>query len=305
MSPTLLVLAAGMGSRYGGLKQIDPVGPTGETVLDYAVFDAVRAGFKRVVFVIREDFADTFKAQVAEKYADKIAVDYVYQSLAALPEGSAVPAGREKPWGTGHAVWCAREAVGRNFAVINADDFYGADSFAQLGGFLAAPVAAGFDPMSGHRPPRVTVAEFAMVGFRLDRTLSEHGAVSRGVCTVNYGKLSGIVEQTGILAAEVGAGRKFSGEETVSMNCWGFTPAVFAGLDAQFREFMATKSADPKAEFYLPAAVAGMVGRGEATVRVLPTASTWFGVTYREDKPRVQAAILELVAIGAYPTKLF
>lgn len=305
MSPTLLVLAAGMGSRYGGLKQIDPVGPTGETVLDYAVFDAVRAGFKRVVFVIREEFAEIFKTQVAAKYADKIAVDYVYQSLAALPEGFAVPAGREKPWGTGHAVWCAREAVHGNFAVINADDFYGADSFAQLSGFLAAPTATGFDPMSGHRPPKVTAAEFAMVGFRLDRTLSEHGAVSRGVCAVNYGKLAGIVEQTGILAAEVGGGKKFSGEETVSMNCWGFTPAVLAGLDAQFREFLAAKAGELKAEFYLPAAVAGMVGRGEATVRVLPTASTWFGVTYREDKPRVQTAILDLVATGAYPAKLF
>ncbi len=305
MSPTLLVLAAGMGSRYGGLKQIDPVGPSGETVLDYAVFDAVRAGFKRVVFVIREEFAEIFKTQVAAKYADRIAVDYVYQALTALPEGVAVPAGREKPWGTGHAVWCAREAVRGNFAVINADDFYGADSFAQLGGFLAAPVTTGYDPMSGHRQPKAGIAEFAMVGFRLDRTLSEHGAVSRGVCTVNYGQLRGIVEQTGILATEVGAGKKFSGEETVSMNCWGFTPAVFAGLDAQFREFLAARSGDPKAEFYLPAAVAGMVGRGEAAVRVLPTVSTWFGVTYREDKPRVQVAILELVGIGAYPTKLF
>lgn len=305
MSPTLLVLAAGMGSRYGGLKQIDPVGPSGETVLDYAVFDAVRANFKRVVFVIREEFAEIFKTQVAAKYADKIAVDYVYQSLTALPGGFAVPAGREKPWGTGHAVWCAREAVRGNFAVINADDFYGADSFAQLSGFLAAPVAMSYDPMSGHRPPKVTVAEFAMVGFRLDRTLSEHGAVSRGVCAMNYGQLRGIVEQTGILAAEVGVGRKFSGEETVSMNCWGFTPAVLAGLDGQFREFLSARGGDPKAEFYLPAAVAGMVGRAEATVRVLPTASTWFGVTYREDKPRVQAAILELVGSGAYPTKLF
>jgi choline kinase len=305
MSPTLLVLAAGMGSRYGGLKQIDPVGPTGETVLDYAVFDAVRAGFKRVVFVIREEFAEIFKTQVAAKYADKIAVGYVYQSLTALPAGFAVPAGREKPWGTGHAVWCAREVLGEKFAVINADDFYGADSFAQLSGFLAAPIAAGYDPMSGHRPPKAAIAAFAMVGFRLDRTLSEHGVVSRGVCTVNYGQLRGIVEQTGILAAEVGAGKKFSGEETVSMNCWGFTSAVLAGLAAQFEEFLTTRGSDPKAEFYLPAAVAGMVGRGEATVRVLPTASTWFGVTYREDKPRVQAAILELVGSGAYPTKLF
>ncbi len=305
MSPTLLVLAAGMGSRYGGLKQIDPVGPSGETVLDYAVFDAVRAGFKRVVFVIREEFAEVFKTQVTAKYAGHIAVDYVFQSLAALPEGFAAPTGREKPWGTGHAVWCARDVMGGNFAVINADDFYGADSFAQLRGFLAAPVAPGYDPMSGHRPPKAVPAEFAMVGFRLDRTLSEHGAVSRGVCAVSYGRLASIVEQTGILAGEVGAGRKFTGEETVSMNCWGFTPAVLPGLDAQFRDFLAAKGGDSKAEFYLPAAVAGMVARTTATVRVLPTASAWFGVTYREDKPRVQAAISELVASGMYPARLF
>jgi len=305
MSPTLLVLAAGMGSRYGGLKQIDPVGPSGETVLDYAVFDAVRAGFKRVVFVIREEFAEVFKTQVTAKYAGHIAVDYVFQSLGAVPEGFAAPTGREKPWGTGHAVWCARDVIGGDFAVINADDFYGADSFAQLGGFLAAPVAAGYDPMSGHRPPKATPAEFAMVGFRLDRTLSEHGAVSRGVCAVSYGRLAGIDEQTGILATDVGAGRKFTGEETVSMNCWGFTPAFLPGLDAQFREFLAAKAGEPRAEFYLPAAVAGMAARTMATVRVLPTASAWFGVTYREDKPRVQAAIAELVASGTYPARLF
>jgi len=305
MSPTLLVLAAGMGSRYGGLKQIDPVGPSGETVLDYAVFDAVRAGFKRVVFVIREEFAEVFKAQVTAKYAGHIAVDYVFQSLGALPEGFVAPTGREKPWGTGHAVWCARDVIGGNFAVINADDFYGADSFAQLGGFLAAQAAPGYDPMSGHRPPKATPAEFAMVGFRLDRTLSEHGAVSRGVCAVSYGRLAGIVEQTGILAGEVGAGKKLTGEETVSMNCWGFSPAVLPGLDVQFREFLAANRGDPKAEFYLPAAVAGMVARATATVRVLPTASAWFGVTYREDKPRVQAAIAELVASGTYPAPLF
>jgi hypothetical protein len=309
MQSSLLVLAAGMGSRYGGLKQIDPVGPAGETVLDYAVFDAVRAGFKRVVFVIREEFAELFKTQVAAKYAGLIAVDYVFQSLAALPAGFSVPVGREKPWGTGHAVWCARAALGGNFAVINADDFYGSDSFAQLGKFLAAPaparVTTGYDPMSGHRPPPTILAEFAMVGFRLDRTLSEHGAVSRGVCALLQGQLRGIVEQTGILASEVGVGKKYSGEETVSMNCWGFTPAVLAGLDLQFREFLKEKGAELKSEFYLPAAVAGMVARAEATVRVLPTASTWFGVTYREDKPRVQAAIADLVARGLYPARLF
>mgnify|MGYP001552760443 CR=1 FL=1 len=319
-SPTLLVLAAGMGSRYGGLKQIDPVGPHGETVLDYAVFDALRAGFGRVVFVIRREFEEIFRAQIGAKYAGKIAVDYVFQALDALPPGMTPPVGREKPWGTGQAVWCARNAIRENFAAINADDFYGADSLAQLGGFLRSATSTAKAP-----------AEFAMVGFRLDRTLSEHGAVSRGVCTTGDGRLRGIVEQTGIWPSEVGAGGKFSGEETVSMNCWGFTPEVFAALDRQFGAFLQPVvgresppadaavrgggtpptgggggKVDPlKAEFYLPAAVAAMIATGEASVRVLPTASTWFGVTYREDKPRVQAAIAELVRCGDYPEKLF
>ena len=308
MSPTLLVLAAGLGSRYGGLKQLDPVGPSGETVLDYAVFDALRAGFGRVVFVIRRDFEPVFREQIGAKYAGRIAVDYVFQALDAVPAGGAVPAGREKPWGTGHAVWCAREAVREPFAVINADDFYGADSFAQLAKFLASPAVSprGFDPMSGHRTPRSLAAQFAMVGFTLANTLSEHGAVARGLCATGPGGLlASITEQTGILAAEVGPGRKFSGSETVSMNCWGFTPALFAGLERQLHEFLAARGGDPKAEFYLPAAVSEMIARHEATVRVLPTGSAWFGVTYRDDKPRVVAAIAEQVRAGKYPSKLF
>ncbi|MDB6092783.1 MAG: hypothetical protein JWM32_345 [Verrucomicrobia bacterium] len=308
MQPALLVLAAGMGSRYGGLKQIDPVGPSGETVLDYAVFDAQRAGFGRVVFVIRKDFEAVFREQVGAKYAGRIAVDYVFQSPAALPEGCVAPAGREKPWGTGHAVWCARDAVREPFAVINADDFYGADSFAQLGKFLTGPaaMARGFDPMSGHRTPRSLAAHFAMVGFTLSNTLSEHGAVSRGQCATNgEGDLESIVERVGIQPAEVGPGRTYSGKETVSMNCWGFTPALFAGLDRQLHEFFVARGADLKAEFYLPAAVSEMIARREATVKVLPTSSAWFGVTYREDKPRVIAAIAELVRAGKYPAKLF
>lgn len=290
MSLTLVVLAAGMGSRYGGLKQIDPVGPGGETVLDYAVFDALRAGFTRVVFVIRRDFEALFREKIGARYAGRAAVDYVFQSLDALPPGFTPPAGREKPWGTGHAVWCARAALGENFAVINADDFYGADSFVQLARFLAAARAG----------------DFAMVGFRLANTLSEHGVVSRGVTAAGPDQaLRSIVEHTGIAPEEVGTGRKFSGEEIVSMNCWGFTPALFAGLDAQFREFLTARGGEAKSEFYLPAAVSAMIGRGEARVRVLPTASTWFGVTYREDKPRVQAAIAGLVRAGLYPEKLW
>jgi NDP-sugar pyrophosphorylase family protein len=295
MAPTLLVLAAGMGSRYGGLKQIDPVGPSGETVLDYAVFDAQRAGFGRVVFVIRKDFEQLFREKIGARYAGRIAVDYVFQSLDALPAGFSVPPGREKPWGTGHAVWCARDVVRENFAVINADDFYGADSFNQLAAFLSA------NPKSKIENPK-----FAMVGFRLANTLSEHGAVSRGVSVADAaGELRSITEQTGILASEVGAGKKFRGDELVSMNCWGFTPALFPALDAQLREFLAARGGEAKAEFYLPAAVSDQIARGSATVRVLPTASAWFGVTYREDKPRVTAAIGDLVSRGVYPASLW
>lgn len=295
MALTLVVLAAGMGSRYGGLKQIDPVGPAGETVLDYAVFDAVRAGFDRVLFVIRRDFEALFREKIGARYAGRMAIDYVFQAVDALPLGVVPPAGREKPWGTGHALWCAREAVRENFAVINADDFYGDDSFRQLAGFLRTA-----------RGP-----EAAMVGFRLANTLSEHGAVSRGVVSTEpAGTLRSIVEQTGILPAEVGPARKFSGDEIVSMNCWGFTPAVWSGLDAQFRAFLAglgsAGGSDPlKAEFYLPAAISAGVARGETTVRILPTQSSWFGVTYREDKPRVEAALRDLIRAGHYPERLW
>jgi len=308
MHPTLLVLAAGMGSRYGGLKQIDPVGPSGETVLDYAVFDALRAGFGRVVFIIRRDFEAVFRTQIGAKYAGRIAVDYVFQALDALPEGLTPPPGREKPWGTGHAVWCARDAIREPFAVINADDFYGAHSFAQLGRFLTGPAAAtrGFDPMSGHRVPATLAAPFAMVGFKLANTLSEHGAVARGICAAGPdGKLVSIVEHTGILPEEIGPGKKYSGAEIASLNCWAFTPALFAGLDAQLRTFLAERGREPKAEFYLPAAVSAMIQQGTATVQVLPTDSSWFGVTYREDKPRVVASIATLIQAGQYPAKLF
>ena len=313
MSLTLVVLAAGMGSRYGGLKQIDPVGPSGETVLDYAVFDALRAGFTRVVFVIRRDFEALFREKIGVRYAGRAAVDYVFQSIDVLPPGATPPAAREKPWGTGHAVWCAREAITENFAVINADDFYGADSFAQLARFLSTR--------------KTSDATFAMVGFKLANTLSEHGSVARGVTTAApNGELSLIVERTGLAASDVGPGRTYSGQEIVSMNCWGFTPALFAGLDVQFREFLggvgvrtssaasdrtrnestAAPKSDPlKAEFYLHAAVSNIMARHEAKVRVLPTESTWFGVTYRDDKPRVEAAIRELVQAGKYPAKLW
>jgi NDP-sugar pyrophosphorylase family protein len=299
MAPTLLILAAGLGSRYGGLKQLDSVGPAGETILDYAVFDAVRAGFGRVVFVIRRDFEAAFRTQVAARYAGRVAVDFVFQAIDALPAGFAPPAGREKPWGTGHAVWCARDAIHEPFAVIGADDFFGRDAFQKLAKFLEntkrqTPNAKQTEP-----------APFCMVGYRLDRTLSEHGTVSRGVCEVGAdGLLRGIVERTAIDPAQLGPGG-LRGDATVSMNCFGFTPALFPALDAQLGEFLRAAGGDAKREFYLPAVVSAMIARGDATVRVLPTPGEWFGITHRGDRPRVVAALAALVQHGAYPAKLF
>ncbi len=293
MIPTLVVLAAGMGSRYGGLKQIDPMGPAGETVLDYTVHDAARAGFGRVLFVIRREFAPAFRAAVGARFEGKLAVDYAFQELDDLPDGATPPPGRTKPWGTGHALWCARNALPGPFAVVNADDFYGAGSLAALGDFLRA------SPPDG-------VPTHAMVGFPLGRTLSENGAVSRGVCAVDAdGWLAGIEERGGIAAAEVGPGLTYDPATPVSMNCWAFHASGFLPrLDRAWREFFAARGGEEKAEFYLPAAVDGLVRTGVARVRVLPTPDSWFGVTYREDKPRVQAALAGLVRRGVYPSPL-
>jgi NDP-sugar pyrophosphorylase family protein len=289
MAPTLLVLAAGMGSRYGGLKQIDPVGPSGETMLDYAVYDAIRAGFGKVVFLIRMEFEDAFRNSIAAKYSGRIAADFVFQSVADVPEGCVASLGRERPWGTGHAVWCARAAIKEPFAVINADDFYGAASYALLSAFLK--------PAHGQ--------DYAIGGFRLANTLSESGTVSRGVCAEKGGLLTSIVEETAIARADVGTGRRFSGKEIVSMNFWGFTPSVFGGLDEGLRAFLARKGSDPKAEFYLPVAISDLIAAGRAKVRVLPCEDSWFGITYREDRARVVAAIEALVRGGTYPANLF
>lgn len=287
MQPTLLVLAAGMGSRYGGLKQIDPVGPGGETMLDYSVHDALRAGFGRIVFVIRRDFEALFREQVAAKYAGRVAVDFVFQSLDALPEGVSVPTGREKPWGTGHATWCARTALAEPFAVINADDFYGADSFRQLATFL------------GRAQPN----QAAMVGFRLANTLSEAGAVSRGICVADAaGQLRSVTERVGIVPSDTGPGGTFKPDTLVSMNCWGFTPDIFPSLDAEFRAFLrdSVPSNPLKVEFYLPGAISSLIAQGKLRTQVLPTESQWFGVTYREDKLKVMASIAELIRAGKY-----
>lgn len=292
-APTLLVLAAGMGSRYGGLKQLDPVGPAGETLLDYSVHDAIRAGFARVVFLIRRDIEKEFRAMIGARYEGKISVGYAFQQLDDLPSGFTPPPGRTKPWGTAHAVWCARDTITAPFAAINADDFYGADSFRQLGRFLAS-----VDP--GAYP-----ANFAMAGYRLDKTLSDHGTVARGICEVGEdGLLRGVEEFTDIARRPDGriaaSGRSFDPDTPVSMNFWGFTPQIFPLLENVLREFLGQHGGTEKAECYIPAAVADMIAGGTATVCVLPTASDWFGVTYREDRPRVVESITKLVASGAY-----
>lgn len=300
MKPTLLVLAAGMGSRYGGLKQIDPMGPSGETILDYSVFDALRAGFGKVVFIIRPDFEQDFRDRIAAKFAGRIEVGFAFQTIDRLPAGFAVPAGREKPWGTTHAILCARDAVQTPFAVINADDFYGRDSYATLGRYLATLTNAS--------------TAYAMVGFTLKNTLSEHGTVARGVCQTDAaGRLTDIQELTKIAKLTQGAEHRgedgkvvaLSGEEPVSMNMWGFTPAIFPQLEADFRAFLAAKGGELKSEAYIPMSVGSLIRDGRATCQVLRSDSAWFGVTYREDKPVVQASIAQQVAGGAYPSALW
>ncbi len=302
-SPTLLILAAGMGSRYGGLKQIDPVGPSGEAVLDYSVYDAIRGGFKKIVFVIRRDFEKEFREKVGSRFEGRIEVDYVFQELSKLPGGHQCPVGREKPWGTGHAVWCARDALAEPFAVINADDYYGADSFRLLGAFLSSA-----DTTAAPAP-------CCMVGFRLDRTLSEHGTVSRGICTADArGQLVTVEECTAIERVPSGGARQknadgtmrlFDGTETVSMNCWGFTPSVLPALEEGLAGFLEKHGAEMKTEFYLPFAVTAMIERRAAAVRVLSTPSSWFGITYRDDRPRVVEALRALVRDGVYPARLW
>lgn len=298
--PTLMILAAGMGSRYGGLKQIDPVGPSGEIVLDYSIFDAIRAGFGRVVFVIRRDLEAAFRETVGAKWEARIPCAYAFQELADVPAGFAVPADRAKPWGTAHAIRAGRREIAEPFAAINADDFYGAASFRALATHLTGEKRA-----AGH----------CMVAFRLDQTLSEHGSVSRGVCLCGADRLlTGIQERTKITRhadgslwdePEGGTAAALTGAEPVSMNCWGFMPSVFGDLDAAFEQFLRGEGGQsPKKEFTIPAVVDGLIRSGRGTVKVLETASRWFGVTYREDKATVQESIRALVAAGEYPEKL-
>jgi hypothetical protein len=283
---TLVVLAAGMGSRYGGLKQLDPVGPAGEILLDYSVTDALAAGFSRVVFVIRREMADLFRETVGSRYEGKMEVAYAFQELEPLPEGRVSPPGRVKPWGTGHAVLSAVSLIRGPFAVINADDYYGPSGFRSLASFLE----------------NGTPGAYAMVGYRLEGTLSDQGPVSRGVCTTDAaGYLTGITERTSIRREEDGVIRAggespvvLSGEEPTSMNFWGFQPDLFPGLERLFGEFLDLHGADAKSEFYLPAAVGELVSCGEATVGVLASTDPWFGLTYPGDKEVVSEAMRRL-----------
>ena len=292
-----------MGSRYGGLKQVDPVGPSGEAILDYSVYDAVRAGFNKVVFVIRHDFEEEFKAKVGSKYEGLLEVDYAYQAIDDLPEPYKVPEGRTKPWGTAHATRAARNAVTGPFAVINADDFYGRDAFEKLAKFLE----------TAQETQQTGKLNFAMVGYRLDLTLSENGSVARGICDVaDDGSLRGVTEMTKLVkAGDTAENRedeanpvKVPLDARVSMNLWGFTKELFTELEARFPEWLAANGTKEKSEWYIPFVVDELIKEGKATCKVLPTESSWFGVTYREDKPHVTAAIQALVDAGEYPANL-
>lgn len=299
MKPTLLILAAGMGSRYGGLKQVEPVGPNGETILEYSIYDAIRAGFGKVVFVIRESFAKDFKARFELKLAGKIEIEYVYQEIDKLPKGFVLPEGREKPWGTGHAVLMARDVIQEPFAAINADDFYGAEAYKVIADFLTQSKDA---------------STYAMVGYQLDKTLSDYGSVSRGICVTDGSNLLTKITETHKIRKEndtilCESGSKetveMNGNETVSMNFWGFHPSVFENIENQFIDFLKGNIHLPKSEFYIPFVVFEMIKTGKAKVEVLKADSPWFGVTYQDDKPFVIEQIQRLTDLGIYPEKLW
>lgn len=296
MKPTLLVLAAGMGSRYGGLKQMDGVGPNGEAILDYSVTDAIRAGFGKVVFVIRQSFADDFKKVFnKEHFKNQIEVEYVFQELDKLPEGFSVPEGREKPWGTNHAILMAKDVINEPFAIINADDFYGADAFRVISDYLSQ-----LDNSKGN---------YCMVGYKLENTLSENGSVSRGVCEMDaQGLLQGMTERTAISRTANGIEYKdadgsmhpLASDATVSMNLFGFTPDYFGESEKLFVTFLKEKGQEMKSEYYIPYAVNTFIANGYAKMKVLKTTAQWFGVTYKEDRPSVVARLKELHDQGIY-----
>ena len=298
MQPTLLILAAGMASRYGSMKQIQGFGPSGETIMDYSIYDAIRAGFTKVVFIIRKDFADDFKQIFEPKLKGKVEVDYVYQDLKSFTGNYAVPADRTKPWGTAHAVLCAKDAIKEPFAVINADDFYGRDAFEKAYKFLTTDV----NPKT-----------YCIIGYELAKTLSDNGTVSRGVCQVDgSGNLVSIAERTKIyqdgdkITYEEGE-KKFEVpfDSQVSMNFWGFDASVFPYIEKLFGEFLKEQGTNPKAEFFIPIIGDKFIRDGGGNIKVIPTSAKWFGVTYKEDAPEVQASLNALIDKGEYPTKLW
>jgi len=300
MKPTLFVLAAGMGSRYGGLKQLDGLGPNGETIMDYSIYDAIQAGFGKVVFVIRRIFEQDFREKIVAKYNNRIPVELVFQELDDLPAGFSVPEGREKPWGTGHAVLMGKDVIREPFAVVNADDYYGRESWQILADYLTS--------IEG------TEGQYAMVGYRVANTLSESGTVSRGVCETNAdGFLTKVTERTKILRESDGVIRYIEDENKteladntpVSMNMWAFTPDIFARAESFFTDFLRAHGQELKSEFYIPTVVDHLIHSGQATCRVLDTPSKWFGVTYATDRPQVVAKFAQLGKDGFYPSPLF
>ena len=303
MKPTLLLLAAGMGSRYGGLKQLDGLGPNGETIMDYSIYDAIQAGFGKIVFVIRRDFEEQFREQVLSKYEGHIPAELVFQSLDALPEGFSVPEGREKPWGTNHAVLMAKDVIKEPFCVINCDDFYNRDAFKVIGKFLS-------------ELPEGSKNKYAMVGFRVGNTLSENGTVARGICSKDAeGNLTTVVERTEIMRVngpvcykdENGEWVAVEDNTPVSMNMWGFTPDYFEHSEEYFKEFLADPKniSNLKAEFFIPLMVNKLINEKTSTVQVLDTTSKWFGVTYAADRQDTVDRIQKLIDECFYPSKLF
>lgn len=299
MKPTLLVLAAGMGSRYGGNKQLDEVGPSGETIIDYSIYDAIRAGFGKIVFVIRHDIEEQVKERFVDKLAGKIEIDYVFQEITNLPEGVKVSPDRKKPWGTSHAILVTEEKIHEPFGVINADDFYGAESFKILHDFLV-----------NDKDDK----NYCIVGYRLGNTLSDHGHVNRGVCQVGEdGFLKNIVETRQITKTKDGATAPgpdgkllhFTGDEVASMNLWGFKPSCYKYLREEFTNFINAYGMDPKSELDIPTSVDKFVKSGEITIKILMSNERWFGVTYREDKPFVVDSIRTMIRKGIYPARIY
>lgn len=298
MKPTLLILAAGMASRYGSMKQIEAFGPSGETIMDYSIYDAIRAGFGKVVFIIRAEFSENFKAIFEPKLKGKVEIDYVYQELNAFTEGRAIPADRTKPWGTAHAVLCAKDAIKEPFAVINADDFYGRDAFEKAYQFLTADCNA---------------STWSIIGYELLNTLSDHGTVNRGVCVVDdKGNLRSIRERLNIREVEGHVicddnlePKEIARDSMVSMNFWCFPVDVFPYTEALFNTFLDEQINVPKSEFFIPLVADEFIKAGKGDIQVIRTRSTWFGVTYKEDAPAVQASIDTLVKNGEYPTNLW